>query len=150
MPSWLGTLWRKMRAMLPGVRGTAHEDAPDAPSVGKQGEEIAAAHLRRSGYTILQRNVKSRFGEIDIVASHGDVLCFVEVKTRRSERFGYGATAVGRSKQRQIVKASADFARKHGMLDADCRFDVVAVTLPPQGEPTVEVFEGAFASTSRI
>ena len=84
------------------------------------------------------------------MASHGDVLCFVEVKTRRSENFGDGAMAVGRSKQRQIVKASADFARKHGMLDANCRFDVVAVMLPPQGEPTVEVFEGAFASTSRI
>ena len=136
--------------MLPGVRSLAQGDDADEPTLGSRGEEIAANHLRRSGYTILQRNVKSRFGEIDIVANHGDVLCFVEVKTRRNESFGDGAMAVTRSKQKQIEKASVDFARKHGLLDADCRFDVVAVTLPPQGEPTIEVFEGAFACSSRF
>lgn len=150
MHSWLHRLWRQVLSIgrANGLSSTQEDSTPN--SVGRQGEELAAAHLRKMGYTILQRNAKSRFGEIDIVARHDQVLCFVEVKTRSGEGFGPPAAAVTKSKQRQIERASMDFARKHGMLGADCRFDVVAVTLPAEGVPEVEVFEAAFEAGLRV
>ena len=71
---------------------------------GKQGEDLAAAHLADNGYRILQRNYRSVFGEIDIVAEEGDTLVFVEVKSRRSEAYGDAQLAVGPEKQRQISR----------------------------------------------
>ena len=145
MPSGLRALAHRVwAAVRRGLSPHDHQDGP--PSVGKQGEEAAAACLRQRGYRILQRNAKSRFGEIDIVALDGDVLCFVEVKTRRSAAFGEAAAAVPAAKQRQIERAALDFARKRGMTRADCRFDVVAVSLAAEGQPQVEVFPGAFES----
>lgn len=147
MRSWLHRLWGHV---LSFCGPTTPQDEAGAKSVGRQGEELAAAHLRKTGYIILERNVKSRFGELDIVARHGEVLCFVEVKTRRGEGFGPAVAAVAKAKQRQIERAAIDYARKRGVLDADCRFDVVAVTLPETGQPAVEVFEAAFEASLRL
>ena len=142
---------RRLLSLTDRLLGRRGPPAPTADSssrcVGQYGEEVAARHLRQQGYKILQRNVASRFGEIDIVASQGDVLCFVEVKTRRGRGFGPGAAAVTRAKQKQIAKAAVDLARKHGLVRQNCRFDVIAVTLPDgQGEPVVELYQGAFQS----
>jgi len=141
----LRKLWRALtgRADVKAQPIGAHE-------VGDRGEKVAAAWLRRQGYKILQRNVRSRLGEIDIVASHHGVLCFVEVKTRSSDAFGGPAAAVHKAKQRQIQRVALDFAQQRGLTQAECRFDVVAVTLPKQGEPQVELFQGAFAMSSSV
>jgi len=72
-------------------------------TLGLHGEDLACAELRRRGYAILERRYRTRHGEIDIVAREGEVVVFVEVKTRAGDRFGDGAAAVTGWKQRRIV-----------------------------------------------
>src|SRR4051812_33555803 len=73
----------------------------DRRSVGQRGEEIAADHLRRAGYRVVEQNVRTRYGEIDIVAQQGDCLVFVEVRTVRA-RGVMPEESLGPRKQRRM------------------------------------------------
>ena len=111
--------------------------------LGKQGEDLACAELRRRGYDILARRYRSRFGEIDIVARQGRVVVFVEVKARQGAAFGGGAAAVTWWKQQRIARMALDYAVRHRLFDEPCRFDVVAVDVDRR-PPLIEVFPNAF------
>jgi putative endonuclease len=111
--------------------------------LGKSGEDLACAELRRRGYAILERRYRTRFGEIDIVARDGEVTVFVEVKARNGREFGGGAAAVTAWKQRRVSQMAIDYIARHRLHDRPCRFDVVAVEMT-DGEPAIEVFRGAF------
>ncbi len=104
-----------------------------AHSLGRWGEHHAARHLERRGWTILARN--HRFGrrEVDLVARRGDLVVFVEVKTRAGEAYGSGLDAVTWRKRREIEAVAAHFLAVRGLEGVDVRFDVVAVTLRPGG-----------------
>ena len=69
---------------------------------GQNSEAVAVDHLRRLGYRILQRNYRTAFGEIDIVAEHQGVLVFIEVKARKSGRYGHPKVAITAQKRRKI------------------------------------------------
>jgi putative endonuclease len=112
-------------------------------SVGKSGEDLACDELRRRGYAILARRYRSRMGEIDIVARDGDTLVFVEVKARRSFRFGRPGEAVTWRKRRKLLLMAGDFVARSRLALVPCRFDVVAVTLG-QGRAAIEVYPAAF------
>lgn len=112
--------------------------------VGKLGEELAAEELRRRGYAILARRYRTRFGEIDIVAQDEGTLVFVEVKARRSDRFGSAAESVTDWKQRRIAAMALDYLSWVGRLDDPCRFDVVAIDGLGTGNTTVRVIQHAF------
>lgn len=99
----------------------------DRPLLGSRGEAAAEAHLTRLGYRILERRFRSRLGEIDLIAEHGDVVVFVEVKTRRTSGFGSPEESVTPAKQRKIARMAAFFLASRGWAGRDCRFDVVAV-----------------------
>lgn len=94
--------------------------------LGKGGEEAAVNLLKEKGYKILAKNYKTRLGEIDIIASDKDTLCFIEVKTRASLRFGLPQEAISRFKRRQISKAALNFLKQNNLLDKKARFDVVS------------------------
>ena len=94
---------------------------------GKKGEEIASEILVKNGYTIIDRNFSSRFGEIDIVAEVGDTLVFVEVKTRKDVRFGLPQEAVTASKLGKIKKTAEYYSLIHPELPKKIRIDVVAL-----------------------
>ena len=111
--------------------------------LGELGETLACDELRRRGYAILERRYRTRYGEIDIVARHGDVLVFVEVKARMGEAFGSGAEAVTAYKQRRVAQMAADFLVRRRLHDRPCRFDVVSIAVG-EGAPHIEVFAGAF------
>jgi len=115
--------------------------------VGKAGEEAAVRYLREHGYQILERNYRCRFGEIDLIARDGRVLAFVEVKTRRSQKYGPAAAAVTREKQRHLIKASQLYLIQMKKADELCRFDVVTVAMEAQ-LPHIELIKDAFQSTS--
>ena len=100
---------------------------------GKEYEEIASRYLKRKGYKVIERNYRTRFGEIDIVARKGRVLVFVEVKGGRG-RPRYRVTP---SKLKKIEFAATDFMRKYGGDYDSVRLDVVEVT-----EGGVEHIEG--------
>jgi len=116
-------------------------------SLGKRGEELAVSYLKKhQGYTILHRNYRCVFGEIDIIAKDQDVLSFIEVKTRASADFGVPQESVNRRKQHQLSKVALEFIGRHKVHHMKARFDVVAVYLLPQ-EERMELIKDAFELT---
>ena len=95
--------------------------------LGKKGEDIAAAFLKKKGYNILFRNYKCSFGEIDIVAKHKKILSFIEVKTRRTKKYGLPQEAVTPAKQTKISRVALEFVQRYKMDNRAARFDVVSV-----------------------
>lgn len=98
-------------------------------SLGRRGEEEAARDLARRGMTIVDRNVRSRLGEIDLVARDGSTLVFVEVKSRRGSLGDPPEAAVTSDKQRRLARLAMGYLKMKRLGDVPCRFDVVAVTL---------------------
>ena len=88
----------------------------DNKSFGRAGESRAVDFLDRKGYEIIAQNYRCRFGEIDIVASEGDVLCFIEVKTRSSVRYGSPCQAVDRQKVLHIKRCAWSFLHQQGYI----------------------------------
>ena len=119
-------------------------DAPDRQSLGKQGESLACAELERRGYAILATRHRTRFGEIDIVADDAGTLVFVEVKARRTNKYGSAAESISAWKQRRIAAMALDYLAWTGRLDDPCRFDVVAIDRIGTKRMTVKVIEDAF------
>ena len=121
---------------------------PHQLALGKQGEDLACRKLRRLGYEILARRYRTRHGEIDIVAMDGEVLVFVEVKTRSSDRFGTPLAAVTPVKQRRLTRMALDYLARSHTTGVPCRFDVVSVVVG-NPRPVVEVVSNAFRAANR-
>jgi putative endonuclease len=115
----------------------------DRRARGREAEDLAAAFLRERGFEILDRNHAVPRGEVDLVCREGDVLCFVEVRSRTSEAQGGPEETVGRRKARRVVAAATDWAVRNGGLDGAVRFDVVAITFADGGH-RIEHFRAAF------
>lgn len=113
-------------------------------AAGKAGEDLAAASLERAGYEILCRNYRCRHGELDIVAREGRHLVFVEVKSRRSVRFGEPHEAVDARKQRKMSRAALHYLQHHGGTEQDARFDVLLIRFAGDGEPEIRLIRNAF------
>ena len=113
-------------------------------TLGVLGEELAFHYLMKKGYKILLRNYENPLGEIDLIAKEKGALVFIEVKTRSSDAMGSPAESVTPFKRRQIVKCALYYVKRYGIHLAPCRFDVVSVILPFQGEPVLEIIEDAF------
>jgi len=102
--------------------------------IGKAGEEIAAKYLTRKGYQIIKQNYRCKNGEIDLIVQDGDTIVFIEVKTRRSLRFGIPQVAVDTKKQLKISAVALNYLFETDAFNSPCRFDVIAITLPPASE----------------
>lgn len=96
-------------------------------ALGEKGEAAAVEYLRRHGYAVLQQKYRTRTGEIDIIAKKDGVLVFVEVKTRRSTRYGLPAEAVTYRKQQKIIQTALCYLAQTQQSDAPCRIDVIEV-----------------------
>jgi len=114
-------------------------------STGKKGEEIAAAHLISAGYRILRMNFRFQRCEVDIIAEENDTLVFIEVKTRRSLKFGNPLLSITPSKKRNIIKVAGAFVERAGFPYAGVRFDVFTVIFTCQ-KVEVEHIKDAFRS----
>ena len=118
-----------------------------AVPLGPRGERVAVRFLKRSGYRILGRNLRSRLGEIDVLAESPDrrVVVVVEVKAG-----GGGKVApevrVNRTKQRKLATLAAQIARRHHLQSRAFRFDVIGVDLPEGQKPEIRHHVGAFES----
>jgi len=112
-------------------------------STGARGEDTAAAFLARRGWQILERNVRYREGELDIIAFKDGVLAFVEVKTRRSVRSGTGAEAVTPVKQARIRRLAMRYLSEHHPKVDAVRFDVIELRVGAD-RYLVRHFEAAF------
>ena len=110
---------------------------------GNFGENIACAYLEKNGYVILERNYHSRYGEIDIIASKGDYIAFVEVKLRKKNSRVSAKESVSFSKQKKIVLTSVLYLQEKN-VDFQPRYDVVAVTPCSDDEFSIEHIKAAF------
>jgi putative endonuclease len=95
--------------------------------LGRWGEEAARRYLITQGLEIVASNVRTAYGEIDVIAREGDTLVFCEVKTRRTRTFGYPEESVNPRKQEHMRNAALDYLQTQDLLDADWRIDVLAV-----------------------
>ena len=110
--------------------------------LGDFGERIAAHRLEAAGMRVVARNVRTRGGEIDLIAEDGDDLVFVEVRTRRAV-FGLAAESLKPAKLRRMWQCAMDHCESEGIAPERARIDVVAIDLGPTGEPAnVEHFRG--------
>jgi putative endonuclease len=115
----------------------------DKLEFGKAAEKAAVDFLKVQGYKIRERNYRTRFGEIDIIAQDKDVICFVEVKARHSLNLGSPEEAVFARKQKQISKAAIYYLKMNKLLEKHARFDVLAL-LYKDKVPEISLIKNAF------
>lgn len=117
--------------------------AEGAQDLGQAGERLAADHLLSRGYRILARRYRTRYGEVDLIASSRGTLVFVEVKTRRSGLYGPPGESVGPRKRVRLARAAAHYLASAEPPEATTRFDVIAIDWRDSG-PVLEHIEDAF------
>lgn len=114
--------------------------------LGKLGEDIAAHHISQNGYTILERNFRTKNGEIDIIAMQDNYLVFIEVKTRKSISFGYPRESVDKAKQLKILNIANSYLAKKRQYYCHVRFDVIEIMLHSNNEmKSVVLLKNAFS-----
>lgn len=111
--------------------------------VGKWGEWIAEEHLKARGNEIVERNARTPFGEIDIVARQGDIVIFLEVKTRTSSKMGLPEEAITARKRQHMLGAAEHYAAEH-KID-HWQIDLIAIEGKPGFKPIITYFENATA-----
>ena len=112
--------------------------------LGRYGEDVALAQLEREGFRILARNLRTRRGEIDLVALEGRTLCFIEVRMRSRGDYGSSADSIDGRKRRRLIAAARELlSRERFPPHAALRFDVVAID-GGETSPRVEILRGAF------
>jgi putative endonuclease len=116
---------RRGRAVRSSTRG-----------LGQAGEAAAVGFLRRHGFVILERNLRSRLGEIDVLARDGSTLVFVEVKARRDGSADPPEAAVDARKRGRLVKLALGYLATRRLGERSCRFDVIGVSLDQAGGVT--------------
>ena len=114
-------------------------------SLGERGERAAIRYLRKLRYIIVAHSARDKAGELDIVAVDGRTVVFVEVKTRTSDAAGHPVEAVDTDKEQRLTRLALRYLKRHDLLEYRWRFDIVAVTWPPeQSRPLVEHIRNAF------
>lgn len=129
---------------MAGKAEKAAGDSMDAKELGRRGEAAAADYLTRHGYRILAKNYRVAAGELDIVAEETDgTVAFVEVKTRRTTRYGRPGEAVDYRKQQKIITCARWFLQERHLAERRCRFDVIEISV--HGErASLRHIKGAF------
>lgn len=111
----------------------------------KQGfaaEDLAYRYLSQQGLRLIERNFRCRVGELDIIMKDGANVVFVEVRSRRNNRYGTPAETITLAKQRRLIRAALYFLQQR-RLDAPCRFDIIAVS-QESPKPALEWIKDAF------
>ncbi len=112
--------------------------------LGDAGEEIAARELARRGYVVRERNWRCPAGELDLVAEQDGALVFVEVRTRRGDRYGTPEESITPAKRAHLIAAAQSYLQEHDLHQCDWRIDVVAVQMSERGDLLrVDVVENA-------
>ncbi len=142
----LGGLDRLARARGRAARMPAHL------AVGLEGEDAAFFHLRRKGYVIVARRWSSGDapGDVDLIAWHGAMLCFIEVKTRTARDLTPAEAAVDNHKRATLRRLARRYVRQLPERPDAVRFDVISVYLVPGAPREITHFEGAFALSTHV
>ena len=113
--------------MKPKATATRPDDKrPSAVSLGRDAEARALAFLEQEGLTLVEKNFRCRTGEIDLIMRDGQVLVFIEVRSRKNQHFGGAAASVGPVKQRRLWRTAEHYLMRCPD-QPPCRFDLVAI-----------------------
>lgn len=112
-------------------------------NLGRWGEQQASNFLETKGIQVLARNIRTPYGEIDLLAKEGDVWVFVEVKTRSSKSFGYPEEAVTSLKVGHMVESAESYLQQNELVGIDWRIDVIAILKRQDGSAEIVQFENA-------
>jgi len=105
----------------------------DTQKLGQQAEDDAYHYLQQQGMQLKERNYRCRYGEIDLIMEHGEVIVFVEVRYRRNKKYGGGIASVDRFKRRKIINTATHYLQQRDLYyRVPCRFDVVAIGFDKQ------------------
>ena len=111
---------------------------------GRQAESAAERYLHGLGYRIRDRNVRSIYGELDLIVERAGVVVFVEVKARRTNAFGGAPYAVDSRKQARMIKLAAHYLATHKLKNQSCRFDVLLCAGASPDPSAIQHIENAF------
>ena len=113
-------------------------------TLGNRGEGLASRKLQSLGYTVRERNWRCAAGELDIVAEKDEALVFVEVRTRRGDRFGTPEESITPAKRAKLIEVAQTYLDEHGENDRNWRINVVAIDIGPRGEVSrMDIIENA-------
>lgn len=110
---------------------------------GKKGEDLAAGWLQQNGFTLIHRNWRYSHYEVDIIACRNNMLHFIEVKTRRSNRFGHPEESVSDKKIENLMEAADEFMHRHPQWKK-IQYNVLSITLLTNKEPTFFLIEDVY------
>ena len=114
-------------------------------SIGKKGELLAQEHIRKQGYTLLEKNFRCKLGEIDLIAKDRHMVVFLEVRTKTSTAYGPAYNSVTPHKQRQVKRVALFYIAQHNLVNTQFRFDVIGITLNQEsGEYQLDQIQNAF------
>lgn len=114
-------------------------------SLGNYGEDLACEFLIQNGYIILERNFNCRFGELDIVSKHKDIIVFIEVKCRYSLNYGLGIESVNHAKVKRILSSSKFYIHLKKLYDVNVRYDIINIDLClEKNKKNIQHYEDAF------
>ncbi len=116
----------------------------NAHALGKSGEEVAIAYLKKNKFKVIERGFRFHRGEIDIIAYERDTLVFIEVKTRKSLEFGLPEESVTSFKQQQIRKIAEAYLAMRSLRNVPCRFDILSLFFSPKDGYRVNHLRDAF------
>jgi putative endonuclease len=111
--------------------------------LGKWGEDAAWRYLQEQGVEMLAANVRTQYGEIDLIGSDGGTLVFFEVKTRRTKAYGYPEQSVDKRKQEHMLNSALDYLQSHPEIEGDWRIDVLALEKEARQDLKVTWFKNA-------
>ncbi len=123
-----------------------HPSSTSRQRLGRESEQLAIRLLASRGYRVERTNVRVPVGEIDVVAWEGQTLCFVEVRSTTSERWGGAQASITWPKQRRLIRAAQWYLSRLRPLPAQVRFDVVAIGWDGPRAPRAELIPGAFTA----
>lgn len=112
-------------------------------NLGKKGEELALSYLKYKKFKIIEKNLRNRFGEIDIIANDHGTLVFIEVKTRTSASFGLPIQGINQKKQERIRQLAIRYIAEKGLIEKEVRFDVLGI-LQTSKQTKIDYIPNAF------
>jgi putative endonuclease len=115
----------------------------DRRDLGRRAEEAAVEYLRQRRHVVVGRNVRSRFGELDLITTCGDTLVFVEVRSKSALRFGRAIETIDRRKRLRIARLAEHYLMRNHLEERRVRFDVIGVTWRDD-IPEIDHIENAF------
>ena len=110
---------------------------------GRKGEQLAIDFLKKKGIEIIAKNVRTEYGEIDIIARHNAELLFIEVKTRYTKEFGEPETAITHQKRKHMINSARAYLMENYEKDPVWRIDVIAINMNKKGKSTIRWFKNA-------